>query len=487
MIESIVSVQLATGNCPVGSESAMGALAYAGSTVPYAVPVTAPAPAPVPVQEDNQSARAARVCAQITEDLSVQLKDFEQNYAGRDFYECKPMFDHFEHVVSFVDALTENEKERLKDELSRIQAESLSVMSRLRSINELIERYIAEAEPRPSAAIEQIVTELQNNLSPGPSRAALFARLTGHDCLVAYLREHERIALLGEENKSCFEDLQDEAMSFLNVRVTVRLQISQSYARLGFIDLSHLLRQQAGFLGCRTPGGVIPIRVNTGCRTDENFGLMIEELLRFKQIHGHCDVPRRYRENQQLAIWTANLRARRKRGLVPQERIERLDEIGFCWTSTRPLWQSRFDELAVFIREHGHSVVPLNYSRSPYLGTWVRNLRKEVRRNAVSVERVQQLQSIGFDFEVLDLKWREKFQQLLAYKERFGHCRVPHRWPENRSLARWVNIQREKKRVGRLSVHRAQLLLDAGFEFESVKGRPRKSENMAPTLDCRPL
>jgi hypothetical protein len=38
--------------------------------------------------------------------------------------------------------------------------------------------------------------------------------------------------------------------------------------------------------------------------------------------------------------------------------------------------------------------------------------------------------------------WDEKFQELLQFREDFGHCLVPHNWEQNRKLAQWVKRQR---------------------------------------------
>lgn len=59
---------------------------------------------------------------------------------------------------------------------------------------------------------------------------------------------------------------------------------------------------------------------------------MFEELLRFRKIHNHCCVPAQWPQNLHLANWVANQRHRKKKGTLPQERVRRLDEIGFEWS-----------------------------------------------------------------------------------------------------------------------------------------------------------
>ena len=34
-------------------------------------------------------------------------------------------------------------------------------------------------------------------------------------------------------------------------------------------------------------------------------------------------------------------------------------------------------------------------------------------------------------------KWFEKYQELIQYKAKYGHCQVPHNWPGNVTLAQW--------------------------------------------------
>ena len=62
------------------------------------------------------------------------------------------------------------------------------------------------------------------------------------------------------------------------------------------------------------------------------------ELLQFKRVHGHCNVPSKYEENPSLAIWVKRQRRHFKfycekkggTGMTP-ERIAKLQKLGFSW------------------------------------------------------------------------------------------------------------------------------------------------------------
>ena len=43
---------------------------------------------------------------------------------------------------------------------------------------------------------------------------------------------------------------------------------------------------------------------------------------------------------------------------------------------------------------------------------------------------------------ILQHRWETMFQRLLLFKEKHGHCLVPNRYPEDRSLGAWVSTQR---------------------------------------------
>lgn len=121
-----------------------------------------------------------------------------------------------------------------------------------------------------------------------------------------------------------------------------------------------------------------------------------------------------------------------------------------------PGWDEQFKALVAFYKENGHCKVPARYSSNPKLGRWVMTQRRQFTlmvqgySSALTIERIQRLESIGFTWSVRPepkSSWNIKFEELKAYKELFGNCMVPQRYQANPSLGTWVHTQRRQYKL----------------------------------------
>ena len=71
-----------------------------------------------------------------------------------------------------------------------------------------------------------------------------------------------------------------------------------------------------------------------------------EQLTEYKAIHDHCNVPRKYKEDQSLAEWVSGQRKHWKKGTLDPEREEMLTGLGFIFDmKSAHAWLKRFEEL----------------------------------------------------------------------------------------------------------------------------------------------
>ena len=133
---------------------------------------------------------------------------------------------------------------------------------------------------------------------------------------------------------------------------------------------------------------------------------------------------------------------------------------------------TRFLELKAFIKEHGHSCIP---STSTYksLQSWCgsqRKLRQMKRADAtincaLTDEREERLDSINFDWQTShDYMWKQRLQQLKAFKEENGHVKLNK---SNGQLGSWVETQRTEYRFKMEGQH-THLTDERVDELESI-------------------
>ena len=203
-----------------------------------------------------------------------------------------------------------------------------------------------------------------------------------------------------------------------------------------------------------------------------------KELQAFKKEHGHCNVPCRYKANPVLGRWVANLRQRKKRGILTEDNIRILDALGFCWDrkpavarAMTAVWKQRINELKAFKKEHGHCNVPGQYPPNRPLGHWVAFTRSWKKAGKLAKERIRCLEKLGFCWglrnrSVFRLDWDVMLASLTAFAERHGHCNVPRTWPEDPQLNWWVTKLRRMKRKGKLDHRQIAQLNKLGIAWE---------------------
>lgn len=205
---------------------------------------------------------------------------------------------------------------------------------------------------------------------------------------------------------------------------------------------------------------------------DQIWNQKLELLRAFQREHGHCIVPRNHvtAGSVNLGSWVACQRMYKKQfdkglsscGGITQERINKLDSIGFEWRvhgDDSTSWKDKFALLRSFQREHGHCIVPHNYvtAGSVNLGLWVANQRmfkkkfdKGLSSCCITQARIDKLISIGFEWTIRgdDKSWNDKFELLRAFQREHGHCNVPRNYSTAGSvnLGFWVSHQRMYKK-----------------------------------------
>jgi hypothetical protein len=208
-------------------------------------------------------------------------------------------------------------------------------------------------------------------------------------------------------------------------------------------------------------------------------------LAKYRNIHGHCNVPRNHGENTKLGNWVASqrdayrLHLEGKRSPMTLFRFQELESLGFEWGLCIIAWEDRLSELADYHKIHGHCNVSQNDSENTELANWVatqRNqyrLHREGKKSRMTFSYIQELESLGFEWGVCITDWKYRLSELADYRKIHGHCNFPWSISENSKLENWVGKQRKQYRkhlAGKKSSMtnlRIQELESLGFEWDS--------------------
>ena len=192
-----------------------------------------------------------------------------------------------------------------------------------------------------------------------------------------------------------------------------------------------------------------------------------ENLLTFKKKHGnslYAETKFLYadKKNKPLISWISRQRMLFKEGNLLQERIDKLNSIGFIWDYLGDLWNENFEKLLIFKKKYGHTIISRTNKKYYELSRWVMIQRIFFHKNILLKERINKLNSIDFNWSPRSSIWGKNFEKLLIFKKKYGHMSLPIS-----PLATWVSHQRRKFRENTLSQEWIDKLNSIGFVWNT--------------------
>jgi len=255
-------------------------------------------------------------------------------------------------------------------------------------------------------------------------------------------------------------------------------------------------------------------------KVPSTWDVYFSELQSYKKEEGHCLVPKQYPTNPNLSRWVyANRREYRaikankihNSTFLTEAREEKLKTIGFTFFAKytklqtevesarrKPVadatWKLRFQELCDFKRETGHCLVPKLFDKNQFLSYWVFKQRAQMKlwncdkSSCLNDQRIAMLNEIDFIWDAkkskqwqnlehlrkktqVDAAWDSYYEQLVQFREEYGHSKVPKCHPPNQKLSTWAFRQRteyRRKQEGKqnsMSEEKEKKLLVTNFVF----------------------
>ncbi len=98
-----------------------------------------------------------------------------------------------------------------------------------------------------------------------------------------------------------------------------------------------------------------------------------------------------------LLTWLRTQRYRKRIGKLTQERIEKLEEIGFEWDKNQAFWNKGYKHAMEYVNQHGSIKMPVNYTCEDgfKLKNWLNNQHTKMKNGKLSKEQEKKLVAIG--------------------------------------------------------------------------------------------
>ena len=178
-----------------------------------------------------------------------------------------------------------------------------------------------------------------------------------------------------------------------------------------------------------------------------------DQLKEFKKKHGHLLIP--MKEKTSLNRWVGTQRSLYKQNKLRSDRVDALDNLGFCWNAQEEAWMRQFlsDNNTQWLSRQ--RMEKKNYDRG-YI-------------SHLSPERQQLLEQLpGWSWDNLhEQQWRSNFLAIRQFYKEHGHLQIK----SPKTLAIWLRDQRQQYRAyildptsSSLTQERIQLLETLNFQ-----------------------
>lgn len=144
-------------------------------------------------------------------------------------------------------------------------------------------------------------------------------------------------------------------------------------------------------------------------------------------------------------------------------------------------WEKSFSRLVEYKEKHGNaSPIVLYLSEDGFpLGSWCSRQRVRYKKGVLHETKIERLNSIGFQWEILDAAFNRTFDLIVEYKEKFGNAYVPVPYvtENNFKLGAACDSLRSSYKSGTLHPQRIKLLDDIGFVWSLHGAREDRAVN----------
>lgn len=204
----------------------------------------------------------------------------------------------------------------------------------------------------------------------------------------------------------------------------------------------------------------------------ESWSMVYEVLGEYIGLYGISPAYNEEYNGYRLGMWCSNQRILRKKGMLSEEQIEKLDKLGFIWNAKNERWEKSYAEAVRYKKEHGsHPSRTASDESTKMIYQWISNQKQAYKKGTLSEQRVQKMLKLGIVLEVQsdDELWEMKYSMLKKFYEKEKRLPVLSDTVDNNevyTVYRWMTKQKDGYKKHTLSKERIEKLSELNFVWD---------------------
>lgn len=179
--------------------------------------------------------------------------------------------------------------------------------------------------------------------------------------------------------------------------------------------------------------------------------------------------------------WMLHQREAYKKGRLSQDRIEKLESIGFVWDVKRDLWNRQFELLEKFVEINHRPPNAKDKINGSGIGQWYLKQKKLIETGKLAPELSDKIQKLNIlaisSYDVYnDSVWKKNYEALKKFMDEFHRPPYTDEIYHGIKLYQWLIQQKNRYNEGKLKREYVDKFIEIGIDisvFTSAKELPR--------------
>lgn len=214
----------------------------------------------------------------------------------------------------------------------------------------------------------------------------------------------------------------------------------------------------------------------------ENFSLLAEFAAENHRFPAISDSKESELTNK-IYHWMLRQREYYKKGKLSEERIRKLESIGFVWDAKMDLWNRQFTLLKAFVEQNHRPPTAKDKIQGAVIGQWYLKQKKMIDTGKLSPELCAKIQALNIleidNYDAYnDSAWQKNFAALKQFLDEFHRLPYTDELYHGIELYQWLFMQKQRCRERKLKQEYIDMFSEIGIDiacFTSSREMPRPS------------